>query len=363
MNGQEREDQLIFKSMNRVTSPNWLMVLARLFIAFFIFMMIILFLTPWRQTSQGVGHVIAFDPNDRVQNISSTVPGLVNKWHVRDGSKVKKGDPIVEIVDNDPQLIDRLRLERDAIHKKYQVAKTASETAYLNFKRQEDLYKQGLSARTKFEKAKIEYKKLLASEATSAANLAKAEVSLSRQQNQLIVAPRDGTILRVLHGSGSVFVKEGDILATFVPESLKPAVEVYIDGNDLPLVYPGRKVRLQFEGWPAVQFSGWPAIAIGTFGGKVSIIDPSASSNGKFRVIVEPDEGQIWPDNSYLRQGTRAYGWILLNEVKLGFELWRQFNGFPATLDSPPTDLIKIKESYEKKIKEKNKYKDIYKDE
>lgn len=348
MNTQERYDKDNFKSLNVVRTPEWIKVFTILLCAFFVFFSLILTVTPWWQTSQGAGYAIAYNPNDRIQNINSVVPGLIDKWFVRDGSKVKKGDPIVQIVDNDPRLIERLELERDAIQKKYQVAKIASETALLNYKRQEELFKQGLSARTKLEKAKIDYKKLLASEAKAAADLAKAEVSLSRQRNQLILAPRDGTILRVMAGSGSVFVKKGDILATFVPTTVEQAVELYVSGNDLPLIYPGRKVRLQFEGWPAIQISGWPSVAIGTFGGIVKTIDPSTSKNGKFRVLVARDENEVWPSNEFLRQGSRVYGWIVLNKVKLGFELWRQFNNFPIALTGPPDNLLDIKKAYEK---------------
>ena len=39
-----------------------------------------------------------------------------------------------------------------------------------------------------------------------------------------------------------------------------------------------------------------------------------------------------------LRQGARANGWILLNQVTIGFEIWRQVNGFPPTL---PEDAAK----------------------
>ncbi len=326
-----------FHSREEVPLPNWPRLIARMVAGLVLLSIMILVLVPWVQTSQGDGTIIAFDPDGRVQDISSPVPGRINKWYVRDGSRVKKGDVLVEIIDNDPNFIERLKIERDAILRKYEAAKAASETALLNFERQKDLFNQGLSARTKLEKAKIEYKKLLAAEATSAANLAKAEVRFSRQQTQLVSAPRDGTVLRVLHASGTVVVQEGDVLASFVPHDIRPAVEIYVSGNDLPLIYPGRKVRLQFEGWPAVQFSGWPSVAVGTFGGVVSIIDPSASYAGKFRIIVVPDamDGP-WPDLRYLRQGTRVYGWVLLNTVKLGYELWRQINGFPATLDNAP---------------------------
>ncbi|MEZ4818402.1 MAG: RND transporter [Bdellovibrionota bacterium] len=229
-----------------------------------------------------------------------------------------------------------MTIERDAILARYQAAKAASETALLNFDRQKDLYEKGLSSRVEYEKSVIEYKKLLADEAKAAADLAKSEVKLSRQENQLVTAARDGTILRVVHGSGSIFVQEGEELAVFVPKASQPAVELFVPGNDLPLVYPGRHVRLQFEGWPAVQFSGWPSVAIGTFGGIVSVVDPSATFDGKFRVIIVPDGENTWPDSRYLRQGTRVYGWVLLDTVKLGYELWRQFNGFPPSMDHAP---------------------------
>jgi hypothetical protein len=107
-------------------------------------------------------------------------------------------------------------------------------------------------------------------------------------------------------------------------------VEIWIDGNDAAIVSEGRRVRLQFEGWPAVQFTGWPSVAVGTFGGVVSFID-------HFRLVVVPDpEDEPWPSARFLRQGVRANGWVLLERVKLGFELWRRFNGFPPMLESAP---------------------------
>lgn len=355
---KNKKDNSYFTSLERVHIPSWSKTCVWILTFIIIFTTIVLTFVPWQQTSQGNGSIIAFDPNDRVQKLSSTVPGRIEKWFVRDGSKIKKGDPIVEVVDNDPNFIERLGLERDAVFKKYDASKAAAETALLNFKRQKILLDQGLTSRTKFEKAKITYKKFIAEEASSAASLAKAEVKLSRQQTQMIRAPRDGTILRILHGSGNVFVQEGETIATFVPDTLQMATEIYVSGNDLPLVYPGREVRLQFEGWPAIQFSGWPSVAVGTFGGVVSIVDPSASVNGKFRVVITPQEGSEWPDNTYLRQGTRVYGWVLLNTVKLGYELWRQFNGFPPALEQEPNSsgLNETSDSKKKKKKEKEDY-------
>jgi len=125
-------------------------------------------------------------------------------------------------------------------------------------------------------------------------------------------------------------------LATLVPETDSRAVELRISGNDVPLVHKGDEVRIQFEGWPAVQVSGWPSVAVGTFPGQVEVVDTADSGDGSFRVLVTPRHRVDWPEGHYLRQGTRAQGWILLNEVKLGFELWRRFNGFPVSLPEPP---------------------------
>jgi hypothetical protein len=107
--------------------------------------------------------------------------------------------------------------------------------------------------------------------------------------------------------------------------------ELIIDGNDLPLVRVGDAAVLQFEGWPAVQFVGVPEAATGTFAGRVYLIDPTANERGQFRILIEPDPAaEPWPNQELLRQGVRAQGWVLLPErVRLGWELWRQINGFP----------------------------------
>jgi len=108
-----------------------------------------------------------------------------------------------------------------------------------------------------------------------------------------------------------------------------------MDGNDVPLLSEGRKVRLQFEGWPALQFSGWPPVAVGTFGAKVALIDATGDGRGRFRVVAVPGEDdEAWPPPRFLRQGVRVNGWVLLDQVKLGFELWRRLNGFPPTTDA-----------------------------
>ncbi len=117
-----------------------------------------------------------------------------------------------------------------------------------------------------------------------------------------------------------------------MPDTKSRAVELLVDGNDAALIDPGRHVRLHFEGWPAIQFSGWPSVAVGTFAGKVAFVDAADDGEGHFRVVVVPEGDEPWPSGRYLRQGVRANGWVLLNQVRLGYELWRLFNGFPPVV-------------------------------
>lgn len=218
---------------------------------------------------------------------------------------------------------------------KAQAAVTEAESAVLAKKAM--LLQKGAEAQAKVASSKAQAQKAASDVAKAQEEATKIEVDLARQSSRIVTAPRDGTILRINGSQGAKTVKEGEQLGVLVPDTGSRAVELFVDGNDAPLITPGREVRLQFEGWPAVQFVGWPSVAVGTFGGKVALVDALGRENGRFRIVVLPDEeDQTWPDARYLRQGIKAKGWVLLNQVSLGYELWRQFNGFPVSLPDEP---------------------------
>jgi len=219
------------------------------------------------------------------------------------------------------------------------------------------------------QRAKIESTKSLREDARTKVALAErklteAETRVRRQETQVVAAPRDGYILRArgrrragaqlrqelgLARLGGFQVRlldvaeatdllgQGAPLIDLIPDTEELAVELWVRGVDAPLITPGRPVRLQFEGWPAVQFVGWPSVAVGTFGGIVQVVDAHAREDGRLRVLVVPDKDDApWPDRRYLRQGGRANGWVLLENVTLGFELWRQLNAFPPSVNEVP---------------------------
>lgn len=162
-----------------------------------------------------------------------------------------------------------------------------------------------------------------------------------RNDQYHILAPQDGYIVQAqLAGIGET-IKEGEPIVTIMPESPDIAVEMYVKAMDVPLLAKGRKVRIEFDGWPALQFSGWPNVAVGTFGGVISVIDYVNSQGGMFRILVTPDpEEEPWPRQ--LRLGSGVKGWAMLDEVPVWYEIWRQLNGFPPSLQEEPEQETKV---------------------
>jgi adhesin transport system membrane fusion protein len=418
-------------ALHNVQAPRSSRLLAKLLVILLVVTAVALTLTPWQQNIPGSGRVIAFSPEERLQQVEAVIDGRVVKWHVVEGSTVRRGDLMVELTDNDPAILARLGEERDqnlrsiqqgesragsldsrvsslietltssveaaalreqmgrdrvvAAEQALTAARAAKVTADLNIERQRSLMAKGLTSTRGVELAELEAatrdaevdrsiatlnaarneaaslkaelqrtradadarveeaRAALASAnsevAKSRGELAKLEVRVARQRTQQVTAPIDGTVLRVLARQSGELLKAGAPLAVIVPASTKDVVELWVDGNDMPMLAPGNPARLQFEGWPALQFTGWPSIAVGTFGGRVLLIDPTDNGKGKFRVLVEPDPNdEPWPSRRFLRQGVRANGWVLLSIVPIGYELWRQFNGFPpvVSMDEPP---------------------------
>ncbi|QNL51770.1 HlyD family efflux transporter periplasmic adaptor subunit [Olivibacter sp. SDN3] len=157
----------------------------------------------------------------------------------------------------------------------------------------------------------------------------------------VVRAPQSGYVVKTLKAGIGENIKEGESIATLQPKTPLMAAELYVDAIDVPLILHESDARLQFEGWPSVQFSGWPAVAVGTFAGKVTVIDKVSSPNGKYRILVRPtlpvpDKDEPWPEQ--LRLGSGVFGRVILEGVPLWYEIWRQLNGFPPSLEKEPKE-------------------------
>lgn len=422
-------DPLALPALRSVRPPRGTRKLAAAMVLLFLTLPLVLLLVPWRQNLTGLGRVTAFDPLDRTQVLPAPVTGRLDKLHVQEGERVRAGQLLAEMADQDPEFAARLDQQvqfatskveaarmavgqydqqlvfledareqaissasadlRNAVEKVRAAAQdlVANEAEYeqkrADRERKWTLFTKGvaseldfqkaeadaLAAQAKVESAKAKVQQARAEEESKMANVdkigaeqrakiestrssreeavqklntaekerAEAVTKVERQKTQAVVAPRDGYILRVHAANSANLLSQGDPLIELIPDTEALAAELWVRGNDAPLITKGRKVRLQFEGWPAVQFAGWPSVAVGTFGGVVSFVDAQGTADGRFRMLVSPDpEDMAWPDRRYLRQGARATGWVLLEDVSLGYEIWRQLNAFPPSIQFAP---------------------------
>jgi membrane fusion protein, adhesin transport system len=410
------------------------MTIDRFLIVFAVILIVILFL-PWTQIVSGNGMVTTLTPDQRPQTIQSPIPGRIEKWYVKEGEFVNKGDTILHIseIKNeyfDPQLVERtgqqieaksmsvrsyeekvkalnnqiealeterrlklnmasnkliqarLKVQSDSID--FEAAKTNINIAERQFNRTQELLGEGLKAVTDLEDKKLKLQetqaKLISQEnklLSSINEVINAEIEINRVQAEytdkiskaqsdlytaqsgqfdtsaqvtklenertnyemrndmyFIRAPQSGIINKAIRGGIGETFKEGERLVGIMPDGYDMAVETFVEPIDLPLMYIGAKVRIQFDGWPAIVFSGWPNVSYGTYGGKIVAIENFISDNGKYRVLISPDpEAETWPSD--VRVGSGAITMALLEDVPIWFELWRKLNGFPPNYYKP----------------------------
>ena len=107
-----------YTSFNKVFKSNYNNLFSRFLGVFAIIVIIILFL-PWTQNVSGNGFVTTLTPDQRPQTIQSPIPGRLEKWFVKEGDFVTKGDTILFISEikteyQDPRLVERTNQQRDA---------------------------------------------------------------------------------------------------------------------------------------------------------------------------------------------------------------------------------------------------------
>jgi multidrug resistance efflux pump len=272
------------------------------------------------------------------QNVRTT------KWQVdRISALYEKG--LRSQRDQQVASLDNVRAETELQRAKsaYAVVKKETDIAGLDYKR--------VSADTQATVNAIKASMADANQviASTAADIARLEIDIQnlaqRVQQRAVRAPCAGRVVRLNRVGAGETVSAGSVLATIVPGTDDRAAAIMIRDYDAPLVSVGNPVRLAISGWPSLQFVGWPSVAVGTFAGRVAVIDAVDDGKHFYRMIVVPDYKAIekkqeepWPSPKYLRPGAKATGWVLLGNVPVWYELWRQFNGFQPTVPGPETD-------------------------
>ncbi|MEI6950545.1 HlyD family efflux transporter periplasmic adaptor subunit [Paraflavisolibacter sp. H34] len=238
----------------------------------------------------------------------------------------------------DSGLVSLTQLEqRNQVYQNALAKKIGAENKWLNSRQDLGITRIEISAvrqeyAEKISKAEGDRLQSLSQVAAGQGDLAKLENQYAsysiRNGMYVITAPQSGQVVKAKKAGIGEVLKEGEMLVQIVPGRIQYAVEMYVRPIDLPLVAPGQRVQFQFEGFPALVFTGWPEASYGMFSGLVSSVERTVSDNGKFRVLVVEDRlRKPWPPG--LMVGTGASGIALLNDVRLGYEIWRNINSFP----------------------------------
>jgi len=417
-------------------------ILNKIIVGVSLFGLLILFL-PWTQNISGSGAVTTLKPDQRPQTIHSAIAGRIEKWYVKEGDFVQKGDTILFISETkedylDPNLVKNTESQlkaKELAEKSYggkvvslegQIAairnerqlklqqannkirqailkvksdsmdlvavRTQIKIATTQFNRSLALNKEGLKPMTDVEEKRLKLQeteakiitqenKLLASENelinakvevnriiaeynekeqkassdrfTALSSQYDTEAQVNKLKNQYtnyqirngmyyIKAPQSGYVNRALQSGIGETIKEGTQIVSIMPAKYDIAVETFVSATDLPLLHKGEKVRIWFDGWPTIVFSGWPNLSYGTFGGKIVAIENFISDNGKFRVLIAPDENEEpWPKQISIGSGAQTLA--LLDNVPVWFEIWRTLNGFPPNYYQPKNSTSKDK--------------------
>ena len=105
-------DNFKFKSLKLVQTAPFVNRVGR-FIFILILVLIVFLFFPWRQTVEGEGKVIAYDPTERVQTISAPIDGFIDSVYVSENEHVSKGVKLFNMIDPDKEYKTRVYKMRE----------------------------------------------------------------------------------------------------------------------------------------------------------------------------------------------------------------------------------------------------------
>ena len=137
------------QSWEAVQIPDRLKFSSRLAIKLVILFLLIIAFVPWTQTITVSGQLSAYSPYERPQDIEAQITGRIQKWHVFEGVRVKKGDLIVELEDYDPNfmapdLLSFLDQRKKALEQTRQAALSRADQLDKRIKEMQNLVKAAI---------------------------------------------------------------------------------------------------------------------------------------------------------------------------------------------------------------------------
>jgi HlyD family secretion protein len=197
--------------------------------------------------------------------LSTILGGRIEKLNVREGDKVRKGQVLMQLWNDDLQAQEKLAMaQADTARKRVLEACTLAESAEREVARQAELHRRGFVSANAIDTARAAADAKMAACATARSDVAQAEanVRLSRVQQgrTVLVAPFSGTVAKIV---GEV----GEYSTPSPPGvSMPPAIDLIdetclyvsapMDEVDAPKIRPGQTVRISLDALPGRSIPG-----------------------------------------------------------------------------------------------------------
>ncbi len=197
--------------------------------------------------------------------MSTIIGGRIEVLAVKEGDRVKKGQLLMQIWNDDIKAQERLaQAALETSRKRVVEACTLADSAEREVKRQKELHRQGFISANAIDTAQAAADARMASCATAKADIAQAEanVKLARVQQgrTVLVAPFDGTVAKIVGEVGEYSTPSPPGVPTPPAIDLIDESCVYVkapmDEVDAPKIRNGQFVRITLDALPGKAFSG-----------------------------------------------------------------------------------------------------------
>ena len=197
--------------------------------------------------------------------LSATIGGRIEVLAVKEGDRVKKGQLLMKLWNDDQQAQSALALTQvETARKRVTEACTVAANAENEAARQSSLFKQGFISRSREEQARSEAQARRAGCDAAKADVvqAQARVSATRveQRRTVLYAPFAGTVAKIVGEVGEYSTPSPPGVPTPPAIDLIDDSCLYIsapmDEVDAPKIVAGQPVRISFDALPKQSFPG-----------------------------------------------------------------------------------------------------------
>ncbi len=195
--------------------------------------------------------------------LSTIIGGRIERLTVREGDRVKKGQLLLKLWDDDRQAQSRLALTQiDSARRHAAQACTVAANAEREARRQAELRQQGFVSSSREEAARTEAESQRAGCDAAQAEIRQAEARLAvtqvEQGRTVLYAPFDGTVAKIVGEVGEYSTPSPPGVPTPPAIDLIDASCLYVkapmDEVDAPRIRPGQTARVTLDAYPKTAF-------------------------------------------------------------------------------------------------------------